>query len=97
MHLRRAFEAELVQRNFGVTSACGVCGKASIDSIQVASEPLAEGPVVGARVIGELPERLRAAQRTFERTGGLRRACSRPTASWCSYARTSAGTTRSTR
>ena len=71
VHLRRAFEAELVQRNFGVTSACGVCGKASIDSIQVASEPLAEGPVVGARVIGELPERLRAAQRTFERTGGL--------------------------
>ena len=44
VHLRRAFEAELVQRNFGVTSACGVCGKASIDSIEVASEPLAEGP-----------------------------------------------------
>jgi FdhD protein len=71
VHLRRRFEAELVQRNFGVTSACGVCGKASIDSIEVASEPLAEGPVVSATVIAELPERLRAAQRTFERTGGL--------------------------
>jgi FdhD protein len=71
VHLRRAFEAELVQRNFGVTSACGVCGKASIDSIEVASEPLAEGPVVDAKVIAELPERLRAAQRTFDRTGGL--------------------------
>jgi len=71
VHLRRPFEADLVQRNFGVTSACGVCGKASIDSIEVASEPLGEGPIVSAEVIGELPERLRAAQRTFERTGGL--------------------------
>ena len=71
VHLRRPFEAELVQRNFGMTSACGVCGKASIDSIEVASAPLAEGPVVAAAVIAGLPERLRAAQRTFERTGGL--------------------------
>ena len=71
VHLRRPFEAELVQRNFGVTSACGVCGKASIDSIEVASEPLPEGPVVQAATIAGLPERLRAAQRTFERTGGL--------------------------
>jgi FdhD protein len=71
VHLRRPFEAELVQRNFGVTSACGVCGKASIDSIEVASEPLREGPVLPADVIAGLPERLRTAQRTFERTGGL--------------------------
>jgi FdhD protein len=71
VHLRRPFEAELVQRNFGVTSACGVCGKASIDSIEVASEPLPEGPLVPGAVIAALPERLRTAQRTFERTGGL--------------------------
>jgi FdhD protein len=71
VHLRRPFDAARVQRNFGVTSACGVCGKASIDSIEVASEPLADGPVVRAEVIADLPERLRAAQRTFERTGGL--------------------------
>jgi FdhD protein len=71
VHLRRLFDAGLVQRNFGVTSACGVCGKASIDSIEVASEPLPEGPLVPASVIAGLPDRLRAAQRTFERTGGL--------------------------
>jgi FdhD protein len=71
VHLRRPFEAELVQRNFGMTSACGVCGKTSIDSIEVASEPLPEGPVIAAAVIAELPERLRDDQRTFERTGGL--------------------------
>jgi FdhD protein len=71
VHLRRPFDAALVQRNFGVTSACGVCGKASIDSIEVASERLGEGPIVSAKVIGGLPEHLRAAQQTFERTGGL--------------------------
>ena len=71
VHLHRPFEAELMQRNFTMTSACGVCGKTSIDSIEVASEPLPEGPVIAAAVIADLPEKLRGAQRTFERTGGL--------------------------
>jgi FdhD protein len=70
VHLRRRFEADLVQRNFGVTSACGVCGKASIDSIEVAADALPDGPLVAAAVIEGLPERLRTAQRTFDRTGG---------------------------
>jgi FdhD protein len=60
-------------RNFYTTSSCGVCGKASIDAVRtrsrydVASDPL----VVPARTLAELPDRLRAAQRTFDRTGGL--------------------------
>lgn len=60
-------------RNFYTTSSCGVCGKASIDAVRtrsrydVAGDPL----VVPARTLAELPDRLRAAQRTFERTGGL--------------------------
>ena len=60
-------------RNFYTTSSCGVCGKASIDAVRtrsrfdVAGDPLA----VPARVLAELPDRLRAAQRTFDRTGGL--------------------------
>ena len=60
-------------RNFYTTSSCGVCGKASIDAIRtrsrfdVAGDPL----VVAARVLADLPERLRAAQRAFDRTGGL--------------------------
>ncbi|BFU47958.1 formate dehydrogenase accessory sulfurtransferase FdhD [Krasilnikovia sp. MM14-A1004] len=60
-------------RNFTTTSACGVCGKASIDAVRTRSRfALAEDPVtVPARVIAELPDRLRAAQRTFDRTGGL--------------------------
>jgi FdhD protein len=60
-------------RNFYTTSSCGVCGKASIDAIRTRSQfDVASDPVtVPAQVLAELPDRLRAAQRTFERTGGL--------------------------
>jgi FdhD protein len=60
-------------RNFYTTSSCGVCGKASIDAIRTRSRfDVAGDPVeVEARVLADLPDRLRAAQRIFERTGGL--------------------------
>ncbi|MEV4754032.1 formate dehydrogenase accessory sulfurtransferase FdhD [Micromonospora sp. NPDC049559] len=60
-------------RNFYTTSSCGVCGKASIDAIRtrsrfdVAGDPLC----VPATTLAALPDRLRAAQREFEKTGGL--------------------------
>jgi FdhD protein len=60
-------------RNFYTTSSCGVCGKASIDAVRtrsrfdVATDPL----TVPARMLAGLPDKLRAAQRTFDRTGGL--------------------------
>ncbi|BCJ70848.1 sulfurtransferase FdhD [Catellatospora sp. IY07-71] len=62
-----------VERNFYTTSSCGVCGKASIDAIRTRSRfDVAADPVtVDARILAGLPDRLRAAQRTFERTGGL--------------------------
>lgn len=60
-------------RNFYTTSSCGVCGKASIDAVRVRSRfSVADDPLtVPARLLSELPDRLRAAQRTFARTGGL--------------------------
>lgn len=60
-------------RNFYTTSSCGVCGKASIDAIRTRSRfDVAGDPMeVDARVLAALPDRLRAAQRVFERTGGL--------------------------
>lgn len=60
-------------RAFYTTSACGVCGKASIDAVRVRSPyPVAEDPVrVAAGTLATLPERLRPAQRVFARTGGL--------------------------
>ncbi len=60
-------------RRFLTTSACGVCGKASIDDVTVrAPHDVATDPLcVPATVLAALPERLRQAQRVFDRTGGL--------------------------
>jgi FdhD protein len=59
-------------RNFYTTSSCGVCGKASVDAVRTRSRfPIAgQGATVSAAVLAGLPERLRAAQRGFNRTGG---------------------------
>jgi FdhD protein len=59
------------QRNFYATSSCGICGKASIDAVRVATAELPSGPSVSPATIQALPDALRAAQRVFERTGGL--------------------------
>lgn len=60
-------------RNFYVTSSCGVCGKASIDALRAAGCPTVPRgrPVIDARILPELPRRLREAQAVFEHTGGL--------------------------
>ena len=60
-------------RNFYTTSSCGVCGKASIDSVRTRSTyPVADDPsTVDPTVLAGLPDSLRAAQRVFESTGGL--------------------------
>jgi FdhD protein len=59
------------QRNFYATSSCGICGKASVEAVRTAAGRLPAGPAVAAELLAELPDRLRAAQRVFERTGGL--------------------------
>jgi FdhD protein len=60
-------------RSFYTTSSCGVCGKASIDAIRTRSRFAlgADEVVVKADVLAGLPDRLRAAQKAFDRTGGL--------------------------
>ncbi len=73
VRLTRRFDAsKIAARNFVATASCGICGKASIDSVAVRAEPLPKGlPVVARSVILTLPGRLRDAQAAFERTGGL--------------------------
>ncbi|MCC6221940.1 MAG: formate dehydrogenase accessory sulfurtransferase FdhD [Thermoleophilia bacterium] len=70
VHLRRPFDAGALRRNFYATSSCGVCGKASLDQIEVACRELAPGPQVPAAVIAGLPASARAAQSVFTATGG---------------------------
>src|SRR5215470_8113762 len=60
-----------LRRNFYASSSCGVCGKATLDGALACAPPLPDGPVVPARVLYELPARLRAEQATFAATGGL--------------------------
>ncbi|WP_330299494.1 formate dehydrogenase accessory sulfurtransferase FdhD [Streptomyces sp. NBC_00503] len=63
-----------LERNVYTTSSCGLCGKASLDAVRTATRypGLADDPVrIPARLLGELPERLRAEQKVFDRTGGL--------------------------
>ncbi|MFE5307561.1 formate dehydrogenase accessory sulfurtransferase FdhD [Isoptericola sp. NPDC056605] len=60
-------------REFFTSSACGLCGKASIDAVFTRSAfDVADDAVrVEAALLAALPDRLRAAQDVFARTGGL--------------------------
>lgn len=62
-----------LERNFYTTSSCGLCGKASLDAVRTASTwSVADDPLrVTPALLAALPERLREAQRVFDRTGGL--------------------------
>ena len=67
-----SFDEERLQRNFYTTSSCGVCGKASLEAIELQDpQPLPEGPVLDATYVATLPLRLRESQKVFARTGGL--------------------------
>jgi len=66
------FDPASLQRNFYQTSSCGVCGKASIDAVMGPACGRVESSIaVSPDVVVALPDRLRAAQAVFERTGGL--------------------------
>jgi FdhD protein len=61
------------RRNFMTTSACGVCGKTSIEDICAAPHAAlgSDATRFAPSVLASLPDRLRDAQRVFSRTGGL--------------------------
>jgi FdhD protein len=60
-------------RHVYTTSSCGVCGTASIDAVRTVSrfDPRADDVVVPLRTLLGLPDRLRAEQQVFGRTGGV--------------------------
>ncbi|MFF8392508.1 formate dehydrogenase accessory sulfurtransferase FdhD [Streptomyces sp. NPDC016172] len=63
-----------LERNVYTTSSCGLCGKASLDAVRTTARwPIADTPPVRVApdLLAALPDRLRAAQRVFDRTGGL--------------------------
>ncbi|MDB5354178.1 MAG: fdhD [Phycisphaerales bacterium] len=58
-------------RHVFASSSCGVCGKATIEAVCQRVEPVESKVIVEAATLLALPDRLREAQATFERTGGL--------------------------
>lgn len=63
---------ERLQRHFYTTSSCGVCGRASLEAVRLATGPLVDRDFRIAREkLVALPARLRESQRVFAATGGL--------------------------
>lgn len=63
-----------LERNVYTSSSCGLCGKASLDAVRTTARwPIADTPPlrVTPELLASLPDRLRSAQRVFDRTGGL--------------------------
>jgi FdhD protein len=61
-----------LERHFTTSSACGVCGKSSLDGLHLhGAVAVPPGPAVDASVIEALPAVLREGQRLFATTGGL--------------------------
>jgi FdhD protein len=62
-----------LDRNFYTSSSCGVCGKASIDSVTatLGLRNIASNLVVSEAMLRHLPEALRDSQAGFEQTGGM--------------------------
>ncbi|MFI1252975.1 formate dehydrogenase accessory sulfurtransferase FdhD [Streptomyces netropsis] len=64
-----------LERNVYTTSSCGLCGKASLDAVRTTARwSVTDGPTpirLEPSLLSVLPDRLREAQRVFDRTGGL--------------------------
>ncbi len=62
-----------LERNFYMTSSCGVCGKASIEAVAVQGQyDAGAAPLrMNGAALGRLPAALKTRQAVFEQTGGL--------------------------
>ncbi|MBF1989420.1 formate dehydrogenase accessory sulfurtransferase FdhD [Fischerella thermalis] len=61
-----------LERHFYTSSACGVCGKASLENLRLRGvTPIPPEPQVTPEILYSLPEQLKAAQGIFKATGGL--------------------------
>ncbi|HVE85378.1 MAG TPA: formate dehydrogenase accessory sulfurtransferase FdhD [Myxococcales bacterium] len=61
---------DAARRGTLTTSACGVCGRRSVDDLISRAGAVPDGPPVEAALVCSAPDRLRFLQRVFERTGG---------------------------
>lgn len=59
------------QRSFVQSSACGVCGATTVESLALDFVSPPPGPLLDAGLVPRLPDALREGQRLFSQTGGL--------------------------
>ena len=62
-----------IKREFLTNSSCGVCGKSSLDALEIVKKnktPPSE-PKIGKEIIIQSPDSLREAQSEFSKTGGI--------------------------
>jgi FdhD protein len=62
---------ERLTRHVFASSSCGLCGKATIDAVRSQFPPVEPDLVIDADTIAAMPAKMRAAQTTFNQTGGL--------------------------
>jgi FdhD protein len=62
---------EQLTRHVFASSSCGVCGKATIDSVRQRLPSVTTRTAIDAATLLSLPGVMRSAQPTFDRTGGL--------------------------
>ena len=64
-------DLDRLTRHVFASSSCGLCGKASIESIHQLFPPVVSDICIESEMLLLLPDRLRATQRVFNATGGL--------------------------
>jgi len=62
---------EKLTRHVFASSSCGLCGKATIESLRGVFPPIESDARVGVDVLSSLPDKLRAAQPIFDETGAV--------------------------
>ena len=65
------FDAASLTRHVFSSSSCGICGKATIDAVFGSFPPIGSPGKVTSSQLVSYPQKLRAAQETFDKTGGI--------------------------
>jgi len=67
------FDPAALSRNFYMSSSCGVCGKASLEAVEIrgCAQLPDEGLSLDPAILSAVPDKLRARQGLFDRTGGI--------------------------
>ena len=66
-------DVDKIKRNFLTNSSCGVCGKSSLDALEIIKKDkiLKSNPKISKEILMSSPKKLRQNQSEFSKTGGI--------------------------